>query len=189
MLLNLVIVIALDERGRDIHVSDDRGYTPIHNACNNGHLAVVEYLASKPQCNIDVLDNTGQQPLHYALCQGHKVVVTFLSQKVSVDCIHHYIKSALEYKVSGSMIEALVRSFGINKYLTRRLKEDQPTFITKDTVLKDIIAAMYPLHKAVELGCVDVTKYLVSIEVFDVNSKNCHTNYNTSLHVVMIKVS
>ena len=151
----LEIVIALDERGCDINVSDDRGYTPIHNACNNGHLAVVEYLASKPQCNIDVLDNTGQQPLHYALCQGHKVVVMFLSQKVSVDGIHHYIKSALEYKVSGSMIEALVRSFGINKYLTRRLKEDQPTFITKDTLLKDIIAAMYPLHKAIELGCVD----------------------------------
>ena len=52
-------------------------------------------------------------------CQGHKVVVTFLSQKVSVDGIHHCIQSALE-----------------DKY--------QQKF--NDTVLKDIIAAMYPLH-------------------------------------------
>ena len=46
---------------------------------------------------------------------------------------------------------------------------------------------MYPLRNAVELGCVDVTKYLVSIEVFDVKSKNCHTNDNTPLHVACDK--
>ena len=33
----LDIIKALDERGCDIIVSDDKEYTPIHNACNNGH--------------------------------------------------------------------------------------------------------------------------------------------------------
>ena len=167
----LEIVKALDGRGCDINVSDDKGYTPIHNACNNGHLSVVEYLSSKPQCNLEVLDNTGHQPLHYALCQGHKEVVMLLREKVSVDGIHQCIKSAVEDKVPGSMVELLVRKISIKEYLTRRLEEDQPTFSSNDTVLSDIIADDYPLHMAIELGCVDVTGYLVNIGVFDINLK------------------
>ena len=166
----LEIIKALDGRGCDINVLDDKGYTPIHIACNNGHLSVVEYLSSKPQCNLEVLDNTGHQPLHYALCQGHKEVVMLLREKVSVDGIHQCIKSAVEDKVPGSMIELLVRKIGIKEYLTRRLEEDQPTFSSNNTVLSDIIEADCPLHKAVELGCVDVTEYLVNIEVFDINA-------------------
>ena len=167
----LEIVKALDGRGCDINVSDDKGYTPIHNACNNGHLSVVEYLSSKPQCNLEVLDNTGHQPLHYALCQGHKEVVMLLREKVSVDGIHQCIKSAVEDKVPGSMVELLVRKIGIKEYLTRRLEEDQPTFSSNDTVLSDIIADDYPLHVAIELGCVDVTEYFASIGIFDINLK------------------
>ena len=159
----------VDSKGCDINVSDHKGYTPIHNACNNGHLSVVEYLSSKPQCNLEVLDYTGHQPLHYALCQGQKEIVTLLREKVSVDGIHQCIKSAVEDKVPGSMIELLVRKIGIKEYLTRRLEEDQPIFSYNDTVLRDIIEADYPLHKAVELGCVDITEYLVNIGVFDIN--------------------
>ena len=176
----LEIIKALDGRGCDISVSDDKGYTPIHNACNNGHLSVVEYLSSKPQCNLEVLDNTGHQPLHYALCQGHKEIVMLLREKVSVDGIHQCIKSAVEDKVPGSMIELLFRKIGIKEYLTRRLEEDQPTFSSNDTVLRYIIEANCPLHKAIELGCVDVTQYLVNIGVFDINHKNYFSD--TLLH-------
>ena len=179
----------VDSKGCGINVSDDKGYTPIHNACNNGHLSVVEYLSSKPQCNIEVLDNTGHQPLHYALCQGHKEIVMLLREKVSVDGIHQCIKSAVEDKVPGSMIELLVRMIGIKEYLTRRLEEDQPTFSSNDTVLRDIIEADCPLHKAVELGCVDVTEYLVNIGVFDINLKfQIYPYYKyTPLHIACEK--
>ena len=181
----LEIIKALVEGHCDINVSDDKGYTPIHNTCNNGHLAVVEYLASKPQCNLEALDNTGQQPLHYALCQGHKEIVMFLREKVSVDGMHQCIKSAVEDKVPGSMIELLVRKIGIKEYLTRRLEEDQPTFSSNDTILRDIIKSMYPLHKAVELGCLDITKYFVNIGVFDINL--CYYTTYTPLHIACEK--
>ena len=178
----LEIIKALDGRGCDINVSDDKGYTPIHNACNNGHLLVVEYLSSKPQCNLEVLDNTGHQPLHYALCQGHKEIVISLGEKVSVDGIHQCIKSAVEDKVPGSMIELLVRKIGIKEYLTRRLEEDQPTFSINDTVLRYIIETDYPLYMAVKLGCIDVTEYLVTIGVFDINLKLWMYSNDTPLH-------
>ena len=176
----------VDSKGCDINVSDDKGYTPIHNTCNNGHLSVVEYLSSKPQCNLEVLDYTGHQPLHYALCQGHKKVVMLLREKVSVDGIHQCIKSAVEDKVPGSMIELLVSKINIKKYLTRRLEEDQPIFSSNDTVLRDIIEADCPLHRAIELGCVDVTEYLVNIGVFDINLKLKY-RYNTPLHIACEK--
>ena len=182
----LEIIKALDGKGCDINVSDDKGYTPIHNACNNGHLLVVKYLSSKPQCNLEVLDNTGHQPLHYALCQGQKEIVMLLREKVSVDGIHQCIKSAVEDKVPGSMIELLVRKIGIKEYLTRRLEEDQPTFSNNDTVLRNIIEIDCPLHEAVELGCVDVTEYLVNIGVFDINLKLKY-RYNTPLHIACEK--
>ena len=183
----LEIIKALDSKGCDINVSDDKGYTPIHNACNNGHLSVVEYLSSKPQCNLEVLDNIGHQPLHYALCQGHKEIVMLLREKVSIDGIHQCIKSAVEDKVPGSMIELLVSKIGIKEYLTWRLEEDQPTFSKNDIVLRDIIEADYPLHKAIELGCVDVTEYLVNIGVFDINLKLMIYPYNIPLHMACEK--
>ena len=183
----LEIIKALDGRS-DINVSDDKGYTPIHNACNNGHLSVVEYLSSKPQCNLEVLDNTGHQPLHYALCQGHKEVIMLLREKVSVNGIHQCIKSAVEDKVPGSMIELLVRKIGIKEYLIRRLEEDKSTFSSNNTVFKDIIITdHYPLHMAVEFGCVDVTEYLVNIRVFNINLKSQIYPYNTPLHIACEK--
>ena len=183
----LEIIKALLDGRSDMNVLDDKGYTPIHNACNNGHLSVVEYLSSKPQCNLEVVDNTGHQPLHYALCQGHKEVVMLLREKVSVDGIHQCIKSAVEDKVPGSMIELLVRKIGIKEYLTRRLEEDQPIFSNNDTVIRDIIEADCPLHEAVELGCVDVTEYLVNIGVFDINLKLQIYPCNTPLHIACEK--
>ena len=162
----------VNEIGCDINALDSEAYTPLYRAIEYGNLPIVQYLFSHRQCNRETRSNNcGMCPLHHAIGFGYLEI----------------IKSAVVDKVPGSMIEALVRSFGIEKYLTWRLEEDQPCFITNDTVVRDIIAAMYPLHKAVELGCVDVTKYLVSIEVFDVNSKNCHSNDNTPLHVACDK--
>ena len=65
---------------RDKNPSDDNGYTPLHNAAENGHLQIVQYL-------VQSLDNphprngsywSNKTPLDYAEQRGHTQVVNFL---------------------------------------------------------------------------------------------------------------
>ena len=81
--------------GCDINVREKgTGSTPLHKACYNGSLSIVEYLISKPQCDIEAIDNEGNQPLHYATCQGHKEIVTIVGKKVSQDGLSKCMESA-----------------------------------------------------------------------------------------------
>ena len=52
----------------DINVREKgTGSIPLHKACYNGSLSIVEYLISKPQCDIEAIDYKGNQPL-YSVC-------------------------------------------------------------------------------------------------------------------------
>ena len=85
----------IESSGCDINVREKgTGSTPLHKACYNGSLSIVEYLISKPQCYIEAIDNKGNQPLHYAACQGHKEIVSIVGKKVSQDSLSKCIKSA-----------------------------------------------------------------------------------------------
>ena len=85
----------IESSGCDINVREKgTGFTPLHKVCYNGSLSIVEYLISKPQCDIEAIDNEGNQPLHYAACQGHKEIVSIVGNKVSQDGLSKCIKSA-----------------------------------------------------------------------------------------------
>ena len=63
----------------DINIKDNYEKTPLHYACENGHLQNVEYLYSKG-ADMEANDYDGRTPLHYA-CQGHLPIVEYLLSK------------------------------------------------------------------------------------------------------------
>lgn len=53
---------------------------PIHYACKEGYLTIVEYLIEKG-ARIDVMDNENYTPLHHACAKGHFDVIKYLQEK------------------------------------------------------------------------------------------------------------
>ncbi|XP_022696404.1 acyl-CoA-binding domain-containing protein 6-like isoform X2 [Varroa jacobsoni] len=57
---------------------DEDGLTPLHWACDRGHLALVEALLKRFPDRINVTDPAQQTPLHYASYCSHSEVVALL---------------------------------------------------------------------------------------------------------------
>ena len=70
----------MKKMGAEINVKNNRGWTPLHWAANNGHATIVEYLLTKG-AEINVKDNRGRTPLHLAADNGRKDVVALLQTK------------------------------------------------------------------------------------------------------------
>lgn len=63
--------------GETVDIVDESGICPLHLACLEGHLAVVEYLIEH-HASVDVLNNGLNTPLMLAAAQGHDAIVFYL---------------------------------------------------------------------------------------------------------------
>lgn len=75
----LEIAKSLIDKQCDINITDGNQSTPLHTACYNGKLAIVELLTSNTQCLLEALDSA-KAPLYNAVCHGHRDIVTHLSE-------------------------------------------------------------------------------------------------------------
>uniref|UniRef100_A0A1X7T9J7 Uncharacterized protein n=1 Tax=Amphimedon queenslandica TaxID=400682 RepID=A0A1X7T9J7_AMPQE len=162
---NLYVVKDLIEStGCDINAREKTtGSTPLHKACYNGSLSIVEYLISKPQCDIEAIDNKGNQPLHYAACQGHKEIVSILGKKVSDDGLFECMESAKQLAEPDIM-----------KLLNNFLKDRS-------------------LINACESGKIDTVRHLVTYKHCNVNAKgrNGYTPLHYACengHFIIVKI-
>ncbi|XP_041370509.1 uncharacterized protein LOC121384261 [Gigantopelta aegis] len=67
-----------------INMPDNSGKTPVHYAAAAGHVDIIEYLASRPGCDLEPGDPDERTPLHWAAAMGHADCVTSLL-KLGVD--------------------------------------------------------------------------------------------------------
>ena len=150
----------------DINVSEEgTWYTPLHKACYNGSLSIVEYLISKPQCNIEAIDNKLNKPLHYAACQGHKEIVSILGKKVSRDSLSECMESAKQ-QAEPDIMELLNGYFEdrlINACISGNVDIVHHLVIDKHCDVNAKGSHGYtPLHYACEKGHFEIVKILTN---------------------------
>ena len=64
---------------------DVQGQTPLHCACEHGHLNIAQYLINEQHCDPKTKDNKSRTPLHYA-CQGdHLNIAQYLINEQHCD--------------------------------------------------------------------------------------------------------
>ena len=55
-----------------------KGRTPLHHACNSGHMDIIKYLITEHGCDPALPDNDGDMPMHIACLGGQLNVVKYL---------------------------------------------------------------------------------------------------------------
>ena len=167
----------IESSGCDINVREKgTGSTPLHKACYNGSLSIVEYLISKPQCKIEAIDNEGNQPLHYAACQGHKKIVTIVGKKVSEDGLSKCITSAKQL-AEPSIMKLLIDHYKIsfidacesgNVDIVRHLVIDKHC----DVNAKGRYGGYTPLHYACKEGHFEIVKILTNHQQCNIEAED-----------------
>jgi len=64
--------------GAQVDKADDLGNTPLHYACNAGHVDVVQELLNTYGATVNAVNSAGDTPLHKAAARGHAEVVKAL---------------------------------------------------------------------------------------------------------------
>ena len=140
--------------------------TPLHVACLNGKLAVVEYLIGQGE-NPSSANSDGHTPLHLAALKGHMNVIKFLVEvkQCDIQSKDKFSCTPLDLAVSENRIDAV-------KYFIeeRQCNPMQRSF--NDRTL---------IHLASLKGCLEIVKYLILQHAVDPDCKDAEGS--TSLHV------
>ncbi len=205
-----VLDVLVKEFKSSCHV---RGYTPLHSACERGHIELIDKLVVKYSFDLRDRDNNGDTPLHIAAKAGHVEAVRHLISKHSadIDCINNRNSTPLMKAVLNghvSVLDALVKEFNSNchvrGYNSRTLlhyacQGGHIELIDKlvmeyglDPKDRDNIGNT-PLHIAAAKGHVKTVEHLISKYSVDIDMINNSKNTPLMLaalnnHVIVLDV-
>ena len=148
------------------------GFTPIHLATIKGHIAVVTYLTRLPQCNVTAALTDGSTVLHLSSKRGHYHLVNHFVKNhkqllTSVCLFDKKNLTPLHYACRGgylSIVKCLVEQGN------------------SDTTIQDNDGRTC-YHHTVIRDCIDVMKYLVSLDNLMVSLSIVDNSGNTPLHI------
>ncbi|KPJ07485.1 Integrin-linked protein kinase [Papilio machaon] len=93
----LQVRVWLDDTEHDMNQGDDHGFSPLHWACKEGHMKIVEMLIRRG-ARINVTNMGDDTPLHLAAAHGHRPIVQLLLQnRVDVNFTNEHGNSPLHY--------------------------------------------------------------------------------------------
>lgn len=67
--------------GNDLSIADYDGRTPLHLACSEGKLAIVQFLIEKCNCSLEKKDRWGNTPLDDCIRENHPDISSYLEEK------------------------------------------------------------------------------------------------------------
>ena len=79
-----IVKYLIEKQKVDIDINGYNDKTPLHYACENDYLQIIEYLISKG-ANVNVKDYLGDYVIHYASRGGLLQTVQYLIEKQNVD--------------------------------------------------------------------------------------------------------
>jgi len=93
----LQVRVWLDDTEHDLNQGDDHGFSPLHWACKEGHIKIVELLMQRG-ARINATNRGDDTPLHLASAHGHRdIVIMLLQHKADVNFTNEHGNTPLHY--------------------------------------------------------------------------------------------
>jgi len=87
----------LDDTEHDLNQGDDHNFSPLHWACKEGHIKIVEMLLLRG-ARVNATNRGDDIPLHLAAAHGHRdIVLLLLRNKADVNFINEHGNTPLHY--------------------------------------------------------------------------------------------
>lgn len=187
-ILNRALQIPVQSNGR-------LNKTPLHYACEYGHLNIVKLLIEKHSYNINAQDYHGSTPLHLAIEFGHFEVANYLlSNPEIIPELEDKSGKSVLHKIAicnscPKMLDLLPRvSIDINKLdhegwssVHYAADSNYLAFLESlDPIDIDITDGESPLHIAARRGFCAIVKWLLGVPGINVNA--CDPHNATPLH-------
>lgn len=103
---------------------------PLHYACKEGYLAIVQYLIEK-DAKIDAADDDNYMPLHYACAKGHLEIIKFIQSKVQT-VFQKLIRARTNTKASCVHLAVQYGSISSVEYILNAFSGDQLKIVVNE---------------------------------------------------------
>ncbi|CAH1634785.1 unnamed protein product [Spodoptera littoralis] len=191
-------------RGAGVNVQDDNGYTPLHQACLNGHREIVRVLLSVG-ANPGIVDKKGATPLHLAAFNGdtdvcwmllahnppvnidqltsdHETALLIAAQFGFVNVVGQLISRGADVTIKNNNDESaldLAAQYG-RLAVVQHLLQVRPQLVDqyRYPACRNVIFTSTPLHRASKNGRKDVVTALIDAGM----DPNVRTHSGTPLH-------
>jgi len=163
-------LVGADEEGA--RSTDNRGWTPVHEAAVNGHSAIIRYLSSVPGVNMNAATWEGETPLFLAckhLPQTKQAVHTLLKLRVRVNIATNEECTPLQFAAVKGEVEVV-------KWLVRK-----GALVNKANVWKET-----PLHCALKRPNVEPGTRLAIVKYLVKHGANVDVQDENNLSLVML---
>ena len=139
------VVQVLIDAGADIEAKDERGCSPLHEACGSGELEIVKVLV-KAGSGVSVTDNKGNACLNLAAQNGHTETVRYLLCLPEVD---------VNQSVNNSGLTSL------NHAVSQKHSDVVQVLIDAGADVEANNMGLTPLHRACKCGALEIVQMLV----------------------------
>ncbi|XP_076814332.1 transient receptor potential cation channel subfamily A member 1-like [Clavelina lepadiformis] len=168
---SLKCLCVLLDHGAYVNGCDKYQSTPLHYACNKGHLDAVELLLESKDLMLEVYDDNGSSPLHEASKGGHHEVVDILLSKTG-DNMQTLISVQDKNGYTALLLACREGHTEVAKAILLSLKN--PSNLLSRMLERDF-AGNTCLHFAVESGQVEMVKLL--LKIWDETAVTCESTY------------
>ena len=170
---SMSVMELLINKGVDLNVQDDKGYTPLMNTVFFNEVKAMKLLLEK-KANPDLVNNTGRTALHMAILNSddHDIINLLINDGASTDTVDNDGLSPLLaalFKNKPDLAEILInKGVDLNAVTKVLLQTSYGTQLT-------------PLHLAAQLGYTEVTKLLIE--------KNADLDARSSKHYTALSIA
>lgn len=124
-------------QGASVHITDNRGWTPLHLASSRGHIDVVQFLLEEGADLEARTDRINRTPLHLSSMHGFPKMTSYLvAMGADIRATDVYEKTPLELARLTNAVQVIaffkeyrIKRLAISRKLQKRIREQQEQLI------------------------------------------------------------
>lgn len=144
----------------NINIRDNSGNTPLHLACKDSYIEIVQYLLSRPKIDINSMNNSNNAPLHIAIEYKHFEIVKYLIEFKDIE---------LNYQNSNGNTPLHLAVKCNNLEFVKILVLEKRCNINLQNYIDSKYPGDTPLHIACQYGFIEIIKILAVVKDIDFN--------------------